>query len=323
MNLRIGEINQGEAALDQPLISIIIPCYNAERWIARCLDSVTGQTYPALEIIVVSDGSTDGSDRIVRQFVSRDPRVRYVRQENQGVSAARNRGLSMATGEWVCFVDADDYVNRDHVHTMVSALASKEIDAVAVNFFMELPRGWRLPYPFIVLRKRLSGEQAVRQSFRLLFFPTFLWNKLFRRSLFTDHQISFPSILYEDAFVVPLLLLHCREVIVLKKACYHYVRHPGSLTHRVASGHVHDYLESAGMLRRHFVASGQWAKWEKPYGRWLNRIMAQIFFSLFLTKRTMPWKDRDRLIRNTRAAVKVIKRTGLADAALDELIFSA
>lgn len=296
--------------MDQPLVSIIIPVYNAEGWIARCLDSATGQSYRALEIIIVSDGSTDGSDGIARRYRESDPRVRWVRQENQGVSAARNYGLSLATGQWVCFVDADDYLSRDYIKTMVDALVSDQIDAVAVNFFMELPRGWRLPYPFIVLRKNLSGKQAVKQSFRVLFFPTFVWNKLFRRSLFTDHGIRFPSILYEDAFVVPLLFLHCQQVVVLKRPCYHYMRHPGSLTHQLASRHVHDYLQAASMLGRHLQQGGEWDKWEKPFSRWLNRIRAQIFFILYLSKRTMPWKERDQLIRKTHAAVKKIKETG-------------
>jgi len=308
--------------LHQPLVSVIIPFYNAERWISRCLYSVTGQTYRALEIILVSDGSTDGSDGIARQYEGRDPRVRYVRQDNRGVGEARNHGLSLATGEWICFIDADDYVSHNYIQVMVDALVSDETDAVAVNFFMELPRGWRLPYPFIVLRKRLSGQQAVKQSFRVLFFPTFVWNKLFRRSLFTENGIRFPSILYEDALVVPLLFFHSRQVIVLKKPCYHYLRHSGSLTHELASRHVHDYLRAASMLRRHLLESGEWEKWEKPFIRWLNRIRAQIFFTLYLTKRTMPWKERDRLVRRTGAVVKTIKRAG--DAALDpdELTFT-
>ncbi len=294
--------------MNQSLVSIIIPVYNAERWLSRCLDSVTGQSYGALEVIVVSDGSTDGSDGIASLYGDRDPRVRFVRQENQGVGAARNCGLSLATGEWICFVDADDYLSRNYIKTMVDALVSDEIDAVAVNFFMELPRGWRLPYPFLVLRTKLSGEQAVKQSFRVLFFPTFVWNKLFRRSLFTDKGIHFPSILYEDAFVVPLLFLHCRQVVVLKKPCYHYIRHSGSLTHQLADKHIHDYLKAASMLRDHLLLEGEWEKWEKPFTRWLNRIRAQIFFTLYLSRRTMPWKERDRLIRRTHAAVKTIKR---------------
>ncbi len=244
-----------------------------------------------------------------------------MRQDNRGVGEARNRGLSLATGEWICFIDADDYVSRHYVQVMADALISDATDAVSVNFYVELPSGWRLPYPFIVLRKRLSGQQAVKQSFRVLFFPTFVWNKLFRRSLFTENGIRFPSILYEDALVVPLLFFHSRQVVVLKKPCYHYLRHSGSLTHELASRHVHDYLRAASMLRSHLLESGEWGKWEKPFTRWLNRISAQIFFMLYFSKRTMPWKERDRLVRKMGAAIKTIKRAGDAELNPDELVF--
>lgn len=308
--------------MEQSLVSIIVPVYNAESWIARCLDSLVNQSYRTIEIIVVSDGSTDKSEDLIRKHQEADHRIRLFCQPNQGVSAARNRGLALAQGEWVCFVDADDYVDRDYVQAMVDGLVSEEIDAVAVNFYMELPRGWRLPYPFVVLRRRLTGEQAVRQSFRVLFFPTFVWNKLFRRELFTRHGILFPSILYEDAFVVPLLFLHCRQVMVRKRPRYHYIRHSGSLTHQLASRHIRDYLKAADMLRQELILSGDWDRWKKPFARWLNRILTQIISTLYLAKRTMTWKERDRLIRRTHEAVKIIKSSPGTQIDLDKLILS-
>lgn len=309
--------------MDQPLVSIIVPVYNAAPWVGRCLDSLINQSYRQLEILVVSDGSTDQSDVIIAGYAEKDKRIRFTRQENQGVSAARNLGLASARGQWVCFVDADDYVSRHYVQTMVDAISSDTVDAVAVNFFMELPRGWRLPYPFVTLKKTMTGEEAIRQSFRLLFFPTFTWNKLFRRELFTRHGISFPPILYEDAFVVPLLFLHCRQVRSLKKPCYHYIRHPGSLTHRFSARHVRDYLTSATLLGRHLYASGDWDQWKKPFDRWLNRILTQIILTLFLSKGALSFRERDLLTRKSFSAVRRIKHnldTELDAGELDPLI---
>ncbi|HAS37211.1 MAG TPA: glycosyltransferase family 2 protein, partial [Ruminococcaceae bacterium] len=93
------------------LVSIIIPVYNLEKYIKHCLESVVNQTYKELEIICIDDGSTDGSAEIIKSMAENDPRIKYIYQENAGVSAARNKGLDTATGEYVMFVDGDDYIH--------------------------------------------------------------------------------------------------------------------------------------------------------------------------------------------------------------------
>ena len=97
------------------MISVIIPVYNLERYLYRCIDSVLRSTYTDFELILVDDGSTDASPQICEDYTERDSRVRLLRQENQGVSAARNRGLDVCQGEWVVFVDADDRISPDHL----------------------------------------------------------------------------------------------------------------------------------------------------------------------------------------------------------------
>ena len=92
------------------MISVIVPVYNVQDYLPRCLESICSQTYGNLEIILIDDGSTDDSPRICREFAERDPRIRYIRTENSGVSAARNRGIGLAQGRWIGFLDSDDYV---------------------------------------------------------------------------------------------------------------------------------------------------------------------------------------------------------------------
>ena len=307
--------------MENPLISIIIPVFNAEKWLHRCMDSVLAQTYDNFEIIAVSDGSTDGSDTILQSYAAQDARMQCVYQNNQGVSASRNHGLSMAKGEWICFVDADDYLHRDYLQSMLKAALDHQADVVAVHFFLELENGLRLPYPFILPKKRLSGTEAIKQSFRILHFPTFIWNKLIRRQLLEDNAISFPSILYEDAYVVPMLYSKCDKVIVLKCPRYHYMRRPASLTHAFACQHAQDYLTAANMLRHYFSESGCWTFWEKSYGRWLNRIMVQAYLSLHLSRRKMPSNDRRLLLRRMRSNIKVMKNAPASHESLENLPF--
>lgn len=96
--------------MSTPLISVIIPVYNVEKYLRRCLDSVIAQTYQKLEIICVDDGSIDDSGKICDQYAVRDARIKVIHQENQGLSAARNRGIDAADGEYIAFVDSDDYI---------------------------------------------------------------------------------------------------------------------------------------------------------------------------------------------------------------------
>ncbi len=216
-------------------------------------------------------------------------------------------------------MDADDYVHGDYVKSMIRAALTYGADAVSVNFYLELPRGWRLPYPFVILKKQLTGEEAVRQCFRILHFPTFVWNKLFRRSLFTDQAISFPPIIYEDAYLVPLLFLSCGKVVALKEPRYHYIRRPVSLTHQVSFWHISQYLTAANLLRHHFWESEGWEKWSKPYSRWLDRILIQITLTLYLSRQALPLRERGKLIRQAKANVKALKKAPEAGDSPDHL----
>ena len=107
-----------------PCITIIVPVYNVEKYLRRCLDSIIGQTYQNLEILCIDDGSTDSSGEICKQYAAQDERIKVLRQENHGVSAARNKGLDAATGEYIAFVDSDDYIEADMIGRLYQALAS-------------------------------------------------------------------------------------------------------------------------------------------------------------------------------------------------------
>lgn len=112
------------------MVSIIVPVYNVEKYIEKCLTSLASQTYDSLEFILVSDGSKDGSDVICKRFAVADKRFRYFRKENEGVSAARNYGISRARGEYYLFVDSDDYIDSDMVEKMTAVMKKENADIV-------------------------------------------------------------------------------------------------------------------------------------------------------------------------------------------------
>ena len=115
--------------MNQPLISVILPIYNVERYLERCLKAVAGQDYQNLEVLMIDDGSTDSSAKIANRFVEADSRFRLIHQENGGLSNARNHGMDLATGEYVTFIDSDDYVTSDYVSFMYNLLKGTDFQA--------------------------------------------------------------------------------------------------------------------------------------------------------------------------------------------------
>ncbi len=176
-----------------PDVSVIIPVYNVEKYLARCLDSVLGQTHRELEVICVNDGSPDGSAAILAGYAARDPRVRVLTQENRGQAAARNRGLEIAAGEWVTFVDSDDWIPRDAVAGFLAAArATGARAAVSDGFYDDRYSGegerslrWTVRKPALA---NLVGRRKLQSS------PC---NKLYHSSILKNHRFI-EGIFFED-----------------------------------------------------------------------------------------------------------------------------
>ena len=130
---------------ETPLISIIIPVYKVEPYLRKCLDSVVQQTYRNLEIILVDDGSPDSCGAICDEYATKDERITVIHQENKGLSAARNAGLDIATGDYIQFVDSDDWIEPDALATVLSIAEDHHVDIVCFGFNKHLPSGEILP----------------------------------------------------------------------------------------------------------------------------------------------------------------------------------
>lgn len=171
------------------LVSVVVPVYNQERFIGRCLRSILGQTNNSIEVIVVNDGSTDNSERIISNIASRDKRVVLVNQRNSGEAAARKKGYSCAKGEFIMFVDHDDRLSKDAISTLFDHIVNKNVDIVcgqAQRKFM----WWTKPtgrYPDF-MNNRVIGQPELFDNLYVSFFginlfPVTLWGKIYRRSV--------------------------------------------------------------------------------------------------------------------------------------------
>ena len=212
-----------------PLISIIVPAYNVEKYIKACLDSLINQTYSNFEIIVVNDGSIDQTEEILRGYQS-NPKFRIYSQKNGGLSAARNRGIKLANGELVCFIDSDDSVKFDYLEKLaVPFFDDSDVDITVCGYQEKFENS---VINHVLNSQKITGAQATKdllikqQDFNVL-----AWNKLYRKSLFSDYKIEYPvRQIHEDNLTTYKLFFHAQKIVYISDELYVYQRTHSEIT---------------------------------------------------------------------------------------------
>lgn len=215
----------------QPLISVIVPIYNIENYLKKCLDSVLQQSYRNLEIILVDDGSTDNCGVMCDQAKSADARVRTVHKKNGGLSDAKNAGIRAAKGEYLAFVDGDDYVHKDFIKTLLATAAKHKADICACSFYSVFPDGKR---QWLNKQKKFAAFSNIQAIKDILLPPSLCevvsWNKLYKKSLFSANHIEFPvGKIHEDVFTTYKLFYASNKVVFTDKTLYFYVQRDSSI----------------------------------------------------------------------------------------------
>ena len=207
----------------KPLISIIVPVYNVETYLAKCVDSILAQTYTNLEIILVNDGSSDGCGRICDEYAKQDKRIKVIHKQNGGLSDARNVAIDVATGEFITFIDSDDYVTDDYIMTLYSLIEKYEckVSIALYNTFVEGSK------PKVVNRVYREDCQtnikAIEEMFYQEKYDTASWAKLYHSSLFAT-GIRYPKgIVYEDLATTYLLIFQSDKVAFCNRRIYNYL----------------------------------------------------------------------------------------------------
>lgn len=204
-------------------VSIIIPVYNVERYLEKCLTSVVNQTLKDIEIICINDGSTDSSADILQKFAGNDNRIKVIHQKNQKQGAARNRGLDIAQGEFIAFVDSDDWIDEDYLGKMYNACVENNVNAAAVSTIRERQNIRRL-YLKIISKKIYYGTDDIVAAING---DLVCWGKLYRRQCIKDLRFC-ENVYYEDAPYTIRALHASQSLITVPDICYHYVYNPNS-----------------------------------------------------------------------------------------------
>ena len=227
---------------DKPFISIIVPVYNVEKYLRECLDSLCKQTLKEMEIILIDDGATDGSGAILDEYAARDDRIRVLHKKNAGVAAARNDGIRLAKGEWLAFVDSDDWLSPDMYEKAYAAVKNTDVDILyfdAVKSFPKREEDWSHFETEFETEERaaLDAMQRGVLYFPMTPYPTKVpiaapWDKLFRASLIKEHGLCYIEELKTlDDMVFNLYALeYAGKIKYIKEALYHYRMVEGSIT---------------------------------------------------------------------------------------------
>lgn len=220
------------------LISVIVPVYNVEKYLHKCINSILNQTYKNLEIILIDDGSTDNSGKICDEYALKDNRIKVIHKENGGLSSARNAGLDICSGDYIGFVDSDDYIAEDMYEYLYVNLIKNNADVAMCNYWIE--NNLNTEIADSSLEKFILNNKSNILKFHLehgMFFP--VWNKIFKKEIIKN--IKFPiGLNAEDVFILIDWINNCNKIVFGNDCKYFYLKRETSLYNRPANKNLFD-----------------------------------------------------------------------------------
>ena len=228
-------------------VSLIIPVYNVEKYLRKCLNCAINQTLKDIEIIVVNDGSTDLSPEIINEFKNKHKNFIVVNQENMGLSAARNIGIKIAKGEYIAFADSDDYFDENFLYFMYAAVKKSNSDIAVCGFYTVKENKQKFKHKKQKHHKYkvISSKIALKQLFKDIKIHNYAWNKIYRRELFISNDIFYPvAQTYEDLATTYRLFFKSKKIVILKDKLYYYLQRKDSITKKFKEKNAQDILKS-------------------------------------------------------------------------------
>ena len=249
--------------MDSVFFSVIVPIYKTEKYLAKCIDSVLCQDFNDYELILINDGSPDGSLAIAEAYSVRYPdKIKLISQQNSGSGAVRNAGLKAAVGEYIIFIDSDDYVSPGMFSAVHKRLSETDADVcmIGINYVNE-------QYKSITLRSEFDTDRDIvyAQDVPYLFAQdSYIWDKICRRTVFTDNGIVFPDrAWYEDFCFILKVFLHINKLTYIKEYYYNYLQRNGSTMHNANVERNKDMLDMVRSIIDYYQAQGKFEQYRK------------------------------------------------------------
>lgn len=199
------------------MFSVIVPVYNVEKYLDKCLASILGQTFKDYECIIVDDGSPDNSNTIIDNYVKKDQRFKVIHQKNMGLSAARNVGLDIAKGDYITFIDSDDYIANDYLEKFASKITSTDADIVICGFIEVYAEYIK------EVSSKSENTDEIKKNILADVLHAYPWNKCYKKDLFQN--IRFPvNKIFEDLLTIPEVCLNAHKIVCIHEKLYYYNR---------------------------------------------------------------------------------------------------
>lgn len=221
-----------ECIMKGNLISIIIPVFNSEKTLKKCISSILSQSYKNLDIIIINDGSTDNSDEICKDYQKKDKRINYIIQKNSGVSSARNNGLSNAKGDFITFIDSDDWVEEDYIESLINLLIKNNADVItssAIDFTDD--KIINTPAATLKYEITTNKETMIRDLLEAKKYNSVCWGNIYRKSIIKGLKFNKNLKIAEDLDFLISVFERCDKLIVTNIRKYHYYINDGSTIH--------------------------------------------------------------------------------------------
>lgn len=206
----------------EKLISVIVPIYKVEKYLQKCVENLINQTYSNLEIILIDDGSPDGCPALCDAYAMQDRRIKVIHKENCGASDARNAGMKIAKGDYICFIDSDDWIDTDAYRLMMDIIIRYDADIVECNF--------NYTYDHEIKEKQVNNfkevfntEEALRELISARIFQSVVWNKIYKRECVEGIDFEVGKIC-EDEFWVYQVFARAKKIVFMNKALYYYLQ---------------------------------------------------------------------------------------------------
>ena len=250
---RRQNVSQRKEQSLEPLVSVIIPVYNVYPYLQEALDSVISQIYQNLEILIIDDGSNDGSEVVCDAYQQKDSRITVIHQENRGLGGARNTGLGIAKGELIAFLDSDDVYEPETIRLLVEKLQMNGADICICgyrHFYIQSDNTKTSTDTFSFnSEKQITSREALAELAQNTINPA-VWNKIYRRELWDGIRFS-ESVFFEDICVMCKLLERARTIQLIEDVLIRYRIRPDSITHMGTQKHIHDYIQAHDQYESH------------------------------------------------------------------------
>ena len=242
-------------AMENPLITVIVPVYNVEKYIIRCIESVVNQTYKNLEILFVDDGTPDNSAKICQQYADKDSRITVLHKKNGGLSDARNFAMDRMNGDYVTFIDSDDYVSIYYIENLYNALSKENAD-MSISWFKDVFEDDLPKYTdgsnTLENYELLAADKCLERMFYQDYVEISAWGKLYKKDLFNNLRYPFGK-LYEDIPVTPVAVQKCKNIAVIRNCDYFYFQRIDGIQNMKFNTKKMDAIENMNFLKS-FIA---------------------------------------------------------------------